>query len=608
MRREFNTPGGGRQQWPDSVAYREAIQSPEIVLGDAQLAGAQVTLNRQGLPLAYTGRFAVVFRLKTNDGASWALRCFTSPADPMGLARAVRYHILASRIASVKDIVVPFRFIERGVRVTGQWFPAIAMEWASGRPLGRWVEENLDKPEALRTLAVSLGKLLERLESETLAHGDWQHDNLLVDASGAKVTLVDYDGMFVPELAGYPSPEIGHPNYQHPARTERHYGPGLDRFSCLVMQTALLALAKDPALWSRHGDGESLLFRSADFKNPGGSRLLPELKALAELDRDSELAESIARLEDALRAGPDSALLPVISTEPPRPIDLATLPIPEGWVALAQSAERLAQSVTGGHWWQESVVEAASTGMSFVAQATTQANTAQDEARLEGRHLWAHRAILTALSLFFIWRIFGLSADWLSVLGLLTPLLWLGLATAGGYADWPKRKAHAELDEQVARMRKQIHDRQLSREKARSAVGPAAFKAAQGTADDFLAEKLGKLDVNRILGDGRINAATLDAVKAEGIKTALELRNRTNLASVPPHQIALLQQWCREREAELADEWRRLIAQSRSAGADLQRLELEIASFEEEIERLDQERQALPKVDLTTYLKRLVGM
>ena len=173
MRREFTTtPGSSRSQWPDSVAYREAIQSPSIVLGDGMLAQGEVSLNRQGLPLAYTGRFAVVFRLKTLDNSDWAFRCFTSPADPLGLSRAVRYHILASRIAAVKDIVVPFRFIERGIRVQGQWFPGIAMQWATGRPLGRWVEENLNRPEALLRLAKSLGALLDRLEGEGLAHGD----------------------------------------------------------------------------------------------------------------------------------------------------------------------------------------------------------------------------------------------------------------------------------------------------------------------------------------------------------------------------------------------------------------------------------------------------
>lgn len=573
------------------------------------LAQGEVSLNRQGLPLAYTGRFAVVFRLKTLDNSDWAFRCFTSPADPLGLSRAVRYHILASRIAAVKDIVVPFRFIERGIRVQGQWFPGIAMQWATGRPLGRWVEENLNRPEALLRLAKSLGALLDRLEGEGLAHGDWQHDNLLIDADGAKVVLVDYDGMFVPELAGYPSPELGHPNYQHPSRSERHYGAGLDRFSCLVMQTALLALARDPGLWSRHGDGESMLFRAADYRNPSTSRLLAELKAMVELDRDEALAESIARLEDALRAGPDSALLPALTTEPPKPIDLSTLPVPEGWVSIAQTAERIAQGVTGGRWWQEGIVEAATdantTTQNFAT--ATQATLQQDEERQEKRHLWAHRAILTGLLAFAAWRILGFRPDLLGALGLLTPLLWLGLAAAGGYSDWPRRKAHTELDEKLEKMRKQIRDRRLAIEKAQGAAGPVALKAAQGTVDDYVAEKLGRLDINRILGDNRINAATMDAVKAEGIRNALELRTRTNIASVPHHQVLQLQQWCTERGNELADEWRRLVAQSRTATADIQRLELEIASFEEEIERLEQERHGLPTVGFTDYLKRLAG-
>jgi hypothetical protein len=82
-------------------------------------------------------------------------------------------------------------------------------------------------------------------------HGDWQHDNLLIAEGGTNVTLVDYDGVYVPEFAGRLSPEAGHPNYQHPDRTAENFGPGMDRFSCLVIQAALLSLAIEPGLWAR---------------------------------------------------------------------------------------------------------------------------------------------------------------------------------------------------------------------------------------------------------------------------------------------------------------------------------------------------------------------
>jgi hypothetical protein len=88
----------------------------------------------------------------------------------------------------------------------------------------------------------------------------------------------------VPALEGRACPECGHPNYQHPARNARHFAVGLDRFAHLVLQTGLRAVARDPALWRRWSDGESVLFRRADFENPGASPLFRSVRALAERD------------------------------------------------------------------------------------------------------------------------------------------------------------------------------------------------------------------------------------------------------------------------------------------------------------------------------------
>ena len=608
----------GRLQWPDSVAYREAIQSPAVVLGDPTLGGAQVAQNRQGLPLAYTGRFAVVFRLKTADMADWALRCFTSPADPHGLSRVVRYHILSQRVGPMADVFVPFRFVERGIRLGGQWYPVVAMKWASGTPLGRWVEDNLDKPDSLRRLAESLGNLLGRLEEAGVAHGDWQHDNLIVSGDGSSVTLVDYDGLYVPELEGYPSPEIGHPNYQHPARSERHYGPGLDRFACLVMQTALLAISKQPTLFSRFGDGESLLFKAGDLRNPGASRLFTELKAQAELDRDEELADSLARLEDALRAGPDSALLPTISENPPKPLDLSTMPSPTEWIASQPPPTGGTINAVGGRrWWAETSTSAAAPTFAFgQAQAPLQvaaATNASTPAQAEARHFAIHRAVSAALIAFLayrLWSIFTPGGDVVTHLfGLLTPILWLALAVAGGFSDWPRQREHAALDARIRKMREQVGARATKIEALQDSMGGVnSALALRGTASDYVAEKMSKRDINRILTrDGRLASALLP-LQAAGIKNALELSRRSNLPEIPPHQVTLLQQWCREQEAEFADEYRQLSSQSRTAHAELQRLELERASFDEEIEKLEAERAILPPVGVPLYLRKLIWL
>src|SRR5690606_19886008 len=76
------------------------------------------------------------------------------------------------------------------------------------------------------------------------------------------------------------SAEVGHRNYQHPDRTERDFGPELDRFAGLVVYTALLALAERPSLWERYSTGENLLFQAGDFYDPKDSPLFAELRQI----------------------------------------------------------------------------------------------------------------------------------------------------------------------------------------------------------------------------------------------------------------------------------------------------------------------------------------
>jgi hypothetical protein len=194
---------------PDAVAYREAIQSPQTVLGDRRLSAGTVRLDRLGLPVAYTGRFAVVFVLTDRTGHTWAVRCFTTPERPGQLPRALRYALIDNHLEKLPRRFVEFQFHERGVRVGGVWEPLVAMGWAQGVTLGRWVEKNHRNPDRLRALAARLETVCDELEQFGIAHGDWQHDNLILDETGQEIVFVDYDGMFVPELAGTNIPSAG---------------------------------------------------------------------------------------------------------------------------------------------------------------------------------------------------------------------------------------------------------------------------------------------------------------------------------------------------------------------------------------------------------------
>lgn len=128
-------------------------------------------------------------------------------------------------------------------------------------------------------LAEKFYKLVSDLKKHGIAHGDLQHGNILVVNNG--LSLVDYDGMFVPGLEGLPSNELGHPNYQHPLRSRNDFGPYLDNFSAWCIYISLLALAADPGLWDRINAGdEHICFRRKDIENPGSSQAIQAVEKI----------------------------------------------------------------------------------------------------------------------------------------------------------------------------------------------------------------------------------------------------------------------------------------------------------------------------------------
>src|SRR5262249_24695211 len=153
--------------------------------------------------------------------------------------------------------------LPEGVRVRGQWYPALKMPWVEGLLLNQFVAANLGRPAHLESLLALWLKMGRRLGEHGIAHGDLQHGNVLLvpghRGHALKLRLIDYDGMYVPALAGRPPGEVGHPAYQHPGRVPSDYGPDVDRFSLLAVAVALRCLLARPELWERHDNGDNLL-------------------------------------------------------------------------------------------------------------------------------------------------------------------------------------------------------------------------------------------------------------------------------------------------------------------------------------------------------------
>jgi serine/threonine protein kinase len=267
--------------WPTASEYFEAVQNPALCFLDDELRQGEAACSAQGLPILYSGNFASVFRIDLPARQrSCAIKCFTRKSA----RREERYrHISAHLQRAALPFMVPFVYLEKGIRIGGEWYPILKMEWVAGQTLNQFVAERLDKPALLKLLAEMWVKLAQRLTEVEITHADLQHGNIMLIPGSAEgrvaLKLVDYDGMYLPALKGVPSGELGHPTYQSPQRlVEGYYGPEVDRFSHLVIFTALRALTiKGRELWKSYDNGDNLLFTQADFKTPQRSKLLYEL-------------------------------------------------------------------------------------------------------------------------------------------------------------------------------------------------------------------------------------------------------------------------------------------------------------------------------------------
>ena len=271
--------------WPQSQEYNEAIQSPATSFADAELRTGEAVTNDLGLPMPRSGNFADVYEVRCPNGSRWAVKCFTREVP--GLRE--RYQEISRHLQQAKlPFTVEFTYLDKGIRIHGNWYPLLKMQWVEGFTLNDFVRQQLDKPAMLGALLQIWGRMATRLREAGIAHADLQHGNVLLvpgaNANSLALKLIDYDGMFVPALAGTKSGEVGHPSYQHPQRLrEGTYTAEVDRFPLLLIAASLQCLQTGGrALWEKYDNGDNLLFKEADLRNPDSSALFAELQTLGE--------------------------------------------------------------------------------------------------------------------------------------------------------------------------------------------------------------------------------------------------------------------------------------------------------------------------------------
>ena len=252
-----------------------------------QLAHLVPVLDDHGEPMRSSGAFAVVFKMKDEStGKEYALKCFTEDQE----GRAEAYRQIADELESVDSTyVTSVKYLDKELFVDSNCdddeFPVLLMDWIEGETMDRYIAENLYDNYAMSMLCYRFCKMAAWLRSQPFAHGDIKPDNIMVRPDGS-LTLIDYDGMFVPSMKGQTSPTIGTKDFSHPLRTKDDFDETIDDFALATIALSLKAISLTPSLFDEYASADRLLFSADDYRDLSQSKVLPALQPLM---ADSEL-------------------------------------------------------------------------------------------------------------------------------------------------------------------------------------------------------------------------------------------------------------------------------------------------------------------------------
>ena len=266
-------------QYPLISEYVKAIQD----VGDNldKLAYLTPVLDDHGEPYRSSGAFAVVFKMQDKStGKYYALKCFTEEQE----GRADAYRQIADELDMVDSpYITSVKYMEKELFVDSQCeedeFPVLLMDWVEGETMEAYIAANYQNQSAMSMLCYRFGKMAAWLRTQSFSHGDIKPDNIIVRPDGS-LTLVDYDGMFVPSMKGCKSPTVGTKDFCHPLRTVDDFDETIDDFSLASIALSLKAISMNSTLLDTYGASDRLLFSEDDYRNPSNSKVISALKEL----------------------------------------------------------------------------------------------------------------------------------------------------------------------------------------------------------------------------------------------------------------------------------------------------------------------------------------
>ena len=266
-------------QYPLISEYVKAIQDAGDNLD--KLSYLTPVLDDHGEPYRSSGAFSVVFKMQDrSSGKYYALKCFTEEQE----GRAEAYRQIADELDLLDSpYITSVKYMEKELFVDSQCeedeFPVLLMDWVDGETMEAYIAANYRNQSAMSMLSYRFGKMAAWLRTQSFSHGDIKPDNIIVCPNGS-LTLVDYDGMFVPSMKGSQSPTIGTRDFSHPLRTVDDFDEKIDDFSLASIALSLKAISMKSTLLDIYGASDRLLFSENDYRTPSNSKVISALQGL----------------------------------------------------------------------------------------------------------------------------------------------------------------------------------------------------------------------------------------------------------------------------------------------------------------------------------------